>query len=306
MKKKILILIALFLLCAGAWMTYTLYQKGKKSELIDYSSYTKNTVNEISIQKGNKKILLSKTPSQWEIDSLPLDEQKIERALASVTLFSKKKVISTKADKYSVFDVTSSNTLVCVRKEKGKELTFIIGKDGAVLGTTYIRFPDSADVYVVPDELRFTFRQEPLYWKNLKVVELEKNDITGLTLHSFNEYISILKTEDRKWKTHDKFQPISQETALEHFLLEVSYFIASDVFLNTEEALKKTGLVSPASTLTLSLSNKRFIQISISRPIGRNIFVLSSEKPGYIYKLPNSKLETLNDLKKQFTKNLNS
>lgn len=154
MKRSTLITLAILVLLAVCYLI--MYQSEKQSlsekEVNNFLAVDSGMVNKISIQRFGSVVEFQKIGEDWNVGDrgklYPTEKGAIQPLADLAHTMSVGEIISSNPDKQMLFqvDTITSNRVTFYRD--GNELaSIIIGKTGADNQSTYVRKPESKDVY---------------------------------------------------------------------------------------------------------------------------------------------------------------
>ncbi len=209
-----------------------------------FLSVDSSAVDGIEIKSPTSKIKLEKEGSTWYVSS-PIhyraDQKSVANALHECKTLSVLNLISDKPEKFSIFRVDSSGTLVRLFQNGSKESSFIIGKMGPDYTNSYVRMADANQVMLAHGVLEFTFNRQLKEWRDRAIVNIPRDEIKNIIFHNGkNSYQLAFK--DSVWMLDNKR---AKASAVNSLIASLSNFQADDFVDST---------LTPAPKISSTLS----------------------------------------------------
>ncbi|HXX63963.1 MAG TPA: DUF4340 domain-containing protein [Bacteroidota bacterium] len=166
--------------------------------LVEYDSVA---VDRIEIVSHGATITLEKKAGVWMLSD-PLryraDDAAVANALSSGRKIELKDVVSSNAQKRSVFQVDSSGTLVRIFEHGAVKTSFWIGKPSTSYTETYVRREGSDDVYLATGIFSSVFSRRTNEWRDKTILHTDEQSIAEVTLR-FGDTALALVRRDSLW-----------------------------------------------------------------------------------------------------------
>ncbi|MFH1508850.1 MAG: DUF4340 domain-containing protein [bacterium] len=169
MKAKTLIIILVVLTALiGTVIFVSSWDKFKtKDNSVLLPSLDMESIDSITIKSGEaaEEFTIAKTDNVWKINDQEIDFDKLNSMINSFLFAKIEGPVSTKADNLEAFEISDNmGTSLSVKNNDTTILELVIGKSGSTPGTTYFRFKDSNEVYLVDQSLNSTIKKTVDDW----------------------------------------------------------------------------------------------------------------------------------------------
>lgn len=121
---------------------------------MDFSPFTKDTVNRIVITKGDEQKILELKDGKWMIGSDEADSEKITQLFADFSALKVQDMVSENEENQAKFEVTKDTGYVVTISANGKDSVFFFGKSAQSPNMFYVRKEGIKNVYLVSGNLR--------------------------------------------------------------------------------------------------------------------------------------------------------
>ncbi len=192
--KKEYILLAVAIVALGL---YLLLRNTDKThyEIPEVDTPDKEQVTGLDIIGPSGTLALKRSDDGWlsHPEGYPLDAGKVDAMLDALSGLDIVSLVS-EAESYVQYDLDDDKRVFVEATGIDKELLKLdIGKAASTQRHTYVKLPDDKNVYQVSGNIRRTFDVEIWSLRDKKVLALDRSDITGLTIESEGEKISLSK-----------------------------------------------------------------------------------------------------------------
>jgi len=262
-----------------------------KEELFAADTSKITAIHITSPLKPDEKVVLLKKDQQWVVQkgnkTYTADENAVNGILAGLGEMKVKSIAASGKDNYKKFELTDSTAVHVLIKSNKKTLEELwIGKfsyqqpqtqspyaynqQGTM--TTYVRTEGDKNIYTVDGFLRMTFSADINNYRDKKLVEMNKADITVVKFNYPADSSFVLQKENNHWNVAG--EP-ADSASVEKFLTNLARLTSYTIV--DEEDLQ---LVSPSHEVVIE-GNNLDSQLTISAyPNGENQYVIhSSENP---------------------------
>lgn len=151
----------------------------KKSQSIDLSIFTPETVQLVTIKQGEETRTLKLKDNVWQINDELADQNKVGLFFDELEQTEISKLVSKNQENHSNFDISKDDGLVVTFASQADSSTFVVGKAGPGPGTFYIRKEGFANVYLAQSMVRTNLIQETDDWKEDPPLEEDSDAIEG-------------------------------------------------------------------------------------------------------------------------------
>ncbi len=200
------------------------------------------SVDRIEIRSASGDVTLEKRGMDWEVTTPITDRADITpigQALQQASALRVKGIVSTKPEKYSIFEVDSSGTSVTFFQAGRDPVAIIVGKSSGSFSETYVRREDSPEVVLVEGSLSWTFSKPLKDWRNRSLLNLPAGTVTDIR-YTYGDTVVTLIFADSLWTVNGK--PANQ--ALVKSLITSLSALKGDDFLESAPLRRPMGTVS--------------------------------------------------------------
>ncbi len=156
-------------------------------------------IDKLEIEQNGKKVTLVKSGVEWRL-SQPVDysayPQFVAAALSDLKKYKLESKVSDNPSNKDRFGFNDTN-LVKVTVYQGQNLmgTMIIGHAANGPSQTFIKSPESNEIFLANDFLRSNFAKESIYddWRDKLILSISKASITSIDFISQSEKYSITR-----------------------------------------------------------------------------------------------------------------
>lgn len=186
-----------------AALVYFLQESGEAPEATYNTAVTQLHLDparivRIDIGKISGLIRLEKIRGEWRLTEpvyASADDDRVNMLRTLLDQFRLTGMVSTNAGKQSVFEVDDAGTsLVCV-SDDGKTLSLIIGKDGPMPGSAFVRMSLSDTVYLAQGISRAALEGNPVDWRQRTVYAASHETFSGLVINASGRRIALRRSE---------------------------------------------------------------------------------------------------------------
>ncbi len=206
-KKQLYILVAVFAVLAI--LAYILTnESGEKtaSYKLDKKFFEVDSakVDKLEIEKKGVKVVLEKSGINW-VMSAPVKyaayEQFIAGCLGDLKNYTLTSIASTNPQNKDKFGFNDSAIVKLTVYEAGNILgTILIGKAGAGASQTYIKKPDSDEIFLADKFLQINFVKDNWTdWRNKRITGFMRSEIKSVDLISKDESFTLTQDSTSKW-----------------------------------------------------------------------------------------------------------
>jgi hypothetical protein len=183
LKIIIAVFITLSIITSFPWLDKKINGQKESESVnvsgIDFSVFTENSVDKITIKKGADEKILSAKDNAWYIGEDQADAEKIDQFFTSLSKIKIGEIVAQKEASYANFEVDKENGYCLTFSQEGNNATFFVGKAGSTGQDFYLRKDASRNVYLANGDLRTKLTWEESRWKkedNNEETEIKKED----------------------------------------------------------------------------------------------------------------------------------
>lgn len=204
MKKNINILIGLFVFLLIA--AYLVLQKPGEQSASSEGGRSMVRIDSVAVDKIELKtpaqrVVLEKRGTDWFIAqpiSYRADQANVGQMIHQIKMLDVKTTISSKPEKYGVFQVDSTGTLVKVYEHGAEKTAFILGKMAASYTELYARNVNSNDVVLVEGAYGNAFNRAVKDWRDKTVLSVPKENIKDVK-YQYGDTTFTVAFRDSLW-----------------------------------------------------------------------------------------------------------
>jgi hypothetical protein len=218
MKRSTLITLAILVLLAICYLI--MYQSEKQSlsekEVGNFLAVDSGMVNKISIRRLETVVEFQKVGEDWNVSDRGrsyLTEKGAVQQLANLAhTMSAGEIISSNPDKQMLFQVdTITGNRVTFYRDANELVSVIIGKTGADNQSTYVRKPESNDVYAAKGNLARFLNRPASGYRDKTLLAIDTTQIATISFRSKDIDYRIGR-QDSLWRiVPAKGEPLSPD-----------------------------------------------------------------------------------------------
>ena len=204
MKRSTIILLVVLLLLAGA--AYLVTKKpGEQSISGETGNYLVQidslAVDKIELKTPTGEVVLEKKGVEWSVQK-PLvykaDQSNVANAIHQAKTLGVKNIVSNNPQKYSLFQVDSTGTILTVYERGTAKPSVVIGKAGPTFADSYVRLSASNDVALVDGVLSYNFTRPVKDWRDKTIFSAPRESIKSVEYH-FGDTTFVVAFKDSAW-----------------------------------------------------------------------------------------------------------
>lgn len=201
-KRTIQILFGIFIvfLCICLYPLFKekmLKQKEVKGA-IDFTFFTEQNTDRISIKKGESSLLLQKENSLWKINGFNASLASVNSFFSSIQNIKTQNLVSKNPDNHKSLGVSEDEGYVIAFTQNKVDFSFIFSAKGATGSDFYVKKDKSDEVYltdaVLPQEIFYTADD----WRDKTIAQIKKEQIQRIEIYLASKNYQILQ-QDKKF-----------------------------------------------------------------------------------------------------------
>jgi hypothetical protein len=209
-------------------------------------------ITKVEIRRPSQTVSIENEGGTWTITSpgrYGADPSMVQQLIGRASRFRMGNLISSNPDKQSVFEVDSSNgTVLSFTDRSGKTSSIVVGKSGPSYTESYVRFPESKDVYLAEGLDNWSLKKELKDWRNHTIAEIPGESVQHITYTvADNRYEFVRDTTG--WTSNG--QGVGND--LMTSALNAFRNIRADDFVDTVATIKTQPVRIDIDNLTLTL-----------------------------------------------------
>lgn len=224
------------LLALLALVAYLMMQRpGEQSSSGEAGEHLVNidslAVDKIEISSPSTRIVLEKRGVEWFVQepvSYRADQSNVASLIHDSRNLQVKSVVSTKAEKHSMFQVDSMGTLVKMSGRGEEQAGFVIGKPGISYLDVYARRVNSDDVALISNASSYVFSRPVREWRDRTILKVPQENIKEVRFQ-YGDTTFVLAFRDSVWMIG---RDSTQDWVVNSLLSSLADFQADD-FIDT-------------------------------------------------------------------------
>ncbi len=234
MKNRNILLLGTLVVLIGI---YWFMQKSKPVVETDrpFVSADSAKVDLVRIESPDETVELVKEGEKWWMNKpvrYPAAEKNVQMAVQKLKEMKKLAMITEKADRYSDFQVSDSGATRVTIGQGGKTTTFLVGKSGPSMQTTYARLANSKEVWEIAGNHAGTFKKKAKEWRDKTITDLDMNAITKVVIEYPQQTVTAALV-DTTWKITAGNQQFEADKSLVERLTRMISKISAVDFADT-------------------------------------------------------------------------
>ncbi len=205
-------------------------------------------VDRIEIKSPTANIVLQKKGVEWFVESpvsYKADQSNVATLIHSSKSMHVSNIVSNKPDKFSVFQVDSTGTLLKLYQNGTEKASFILGKPGSNYSELYARQTASQDVALVNGVSSYVFSRPIKDWRDRTIFSLPREQIKEIR-YQYGDTTFVLAFRDSAWTIG---KDSTKEGVISSLISSLSNIVADDfVDTLTTPPTKPTAQISFAGT----------------------------------------------------------
>lgn len=207
MKKEYMILVVAII----ALGLYLVFNKTDRThyEIPEVDTPDAELITRLEIMGPSGRLMLKKAGDTWlsDPDGYPIEKGKIDGMLKSLSELDVVSLVS-EAESYVQYDLgNDKRVFVEASSVETPLLRLEIGKAASTQRHTYVKLDGDKNVYQVSGNIRRTFDVEIWAIRDKKVLGFDRSAVTGLTIESGGEKLSLTKVSNPVEPAEEGQQP---------------------------------------------------------------------------------------------------
>lgn len=261
MKLRTTLVLLVLAVGLGVWIKFF---ESKKPNTVEAERQAGNVVNfdrekleGIAIQNGDDRIELQRQNGKWRLTQ-PVQDQAdgaaVDNLISDIENWRKDGAVPAKevtADKGRMNEfglVQPKLRLRLIAPDGPPEILF--GKDTAFEGKMYVRFADSKDVFIAPQNVRADISKKPDDFRDRKLTDLTTAQVTRAVLKSPAGEIELLKKSEH-WEIVKPLQARGDDQKISDLLAQVTNARVQEFVGDDKGDLHAYGLSEPRGSITI-------------------------------------------------------
>lgn len=157
----------------------------------------RDSVEAIEIVGGEGLVTIRRAPEGWTVSGFPADTLAIRRVLDALAVSSIGSLISSNPENHDRLGVTGEAALqLSVTGTGGGAVTLTVGDAGPGTSSTYVRLPDSNDVFLLRTALRTAAARGAVgSWRDRRVVRVDTAAVARLAVERDGAWTEMVRAD---------------------------------------------------------------------------------------------------------------
>jgi hypothetical protein len=173
-------------------------------------------VDLLRIESPDETVELAKEGDKWWVTKpvrYPAAERNVGTALQKLHEMKKLSMITEKDERYNEFQVSDSGATKVTIGQGGKTVTFLVGKSGPSMQTTYARMANSKEVWEIAGNHAGTFKRKSKEWRDKTITDMDMTAINKVVMQYPLQAVTA-SLVDTTWKIDDGKQSFEADKSL--------------------------------------------------------------------------------------------
>ncbi len=213
-SRNLLLIVALIVLIGVYWLMQ------KQTPVVEadrpFVSADSAKVDLLRVEAPDETVELTKEGDKWWLTKplrYPAAERTVQTAIQKLQEMKKLSLITEKADRYNEFQVSDSGATLITVGQAGKTTTFVLGKSGPSMQTTYARMANSDEVWEIAGNHAGTFKKKAKDWRDKTITDVDMNTINKVVVEYPDQTITATLV-DTVWKIDTGKEQFDAEKSL--------------------------------------------------------------------------------------------
>lgn len=221
-----------------------------------------SSLDAVRIDGPDGLVELVRVGEDWTVNGYPGDEGSISRLLAVLPRLKVGDLIATNPDNHDRMGVSVDSAVAVDFEVDGTSRSILVGRQGRRFATSYVRLPDSDEVYLLEGDLRVQVIRRLDDWRNRTMVAIDSASVTRITVEREGDAFTLLRG-DSIW-TFEEGGAV-RPFAVTAILAELSSLVATG-FLAEGDSIEALG--QGGKTVAYSSTGDVLAEITIGAGAG--------------------------------------
>lgn len=199
-NRNVVLVIALVVLIGIYWFM-------KKSEPVveadrPFVRADSSKVDLVRIEMPDETVELKKEDNTWWVTQpmrYPAAEKTVQTAIQKLKEMKKLSLITERPDRFADFQVTDTGATRVTIGQGSKTTTFVLGKAGPTMQTSYARLASSKEVWEIAGNHTGTFKRKSKDWRDKTITNVEMSAINKVVIEYPKQTINVTLV-DTVWR----------------------------------------------------------------------------------------------------------
>lgn len=277
MKHKATWAILIIFLALSAYLVFfdipkekkEIEQKEKAEKLFDFLA---DQVLQVETFSPKSHFLFQKNPEEkWMVKNIPLqnavgspshnvsaDPQVVDEIIQKVHELRTSRLVDEKGDDLKYFGFVTPEKSMVVTLKNNSTLKLLIGDEGALSQTLYVKRGDSGKVYLAGADIKSVIEKDFWELSNKHLVSFDQGAIDQIEVKSPKSSWALVK-KGIGWRLTDRPNQTVDEAKISSFLFQVGSLEGEKVLSEEAKNLKEYGLDPPLASLKFQAKEKAYL-----------------------------------------------
>ncbi|NQY75275.1 MAG: DUF4340 domain-containing protein [Candidatus Margulisbacteria bacterium] len=277
MNRLILCVCVIVVSLGGYGIFNTVIQKGEDT---GFSFLTQDQIDTIKIG-GDSLITISKTStSNWMIGVFPSDTEMLNQFLKRLRRITGRSLVTQKREKHPLFKLEKEAIPIEILSRKKTVFSILVGKQGPIMRSSYIRFKDDNRVYLIDEPISESVSFPVTKWQDLKLLNVRQDHIYQLIISRSGSQIHLTKKKG-KW-VFDSGKEVNRDS-IYAYLYTISRLKGVAMYKNNRSLFEQVIGTSPSIKMVLILQEGAHFEVLIGKKVAAGYYAYSPQNPQFIY-----------------------
>jgi len=167
-----------------------------------FSRLNRVTASAVQVDGPDGSKRLANDGSRWTIEGLPTDSGTVARFWVAVEEASTPSLVGRNPENHARLGLTPGDAFTLTFELEGETRTLLIGAEGPVGGSNFIRRPDADDAYLLDANLRNYLARSVSEWRDRRVVMADTAEASRIEIRGPEDSF-VLSRGDSAWTLAD-------------------------------------------------------------------------------------------------------
>ncbi|MFZ5775916.1 MAG: DUF4340 domain-containing protein [Thermodesulfobacteriota bacterium] len=258
--------------------------KGDAQRLTFLAGVTPERITGLEIDgEGGKGLRLARAADGWRItsqDNLPVEQERIDKALATLTALSSNQLVTRTSESHGRFLVAEQRfrQRLTVRLGDGSKKVLYLGSAPS-FKATHVRLEGDQRIFLVRDFSALDLPLEAASWWKSGYVDVPEDTLTRIRIANSHGTLVLSRQPGGKWEMTEPKGTVDPARA--QALVDKVRRIVLSEYLGQEDK-DAHGLKTPTATLSLTTeAGEIVLRVGAADPSGTGLVIKSSASPSF-------------------------
>lgn len=301
--KKVLIHLIILTLIVVAIISVEHFQKEQieKAKGVLFEEFQANEIHSMEFTHKDSLIVLKKVKGVWLVHNNETkasggyiaDTLMVQKIFDKMPLLNKKILTASSKKAEKDLEVNKEDGIHVTMYDASNKLVteFFIGKKAKVWSNSYLRKKGEKKIYSVAENIRFAFKCDLLEWRQRKMIDVKKEDITFIHFNSVETGVmNIGQSPEKSWHLIGDSVDVLDDTLMAPIFKEIlSIRAANWVYQAVPDT--EMGFINPSLTLGFELKDGKKIAFIVgNKEADRPRYYVKSSESNEVFFMLNAKV----------------